>query len=452
MITMLKKIISRFSFSRSQLIKRLVYGAFWTGIGTVVAKGLTVVASFCVARFCGKTEFGEYGMVINTATMLSTVCGMGMGTTVIKYVAEFKERNPERAGRILAMATFLTWGMAIILGVVFLVLADVIAIRLIAAPHLAPLLRIAALGVILGIFNEVQLASLTGCEAYKDRAKISISAGIIQSVMLILCSWLWGLKGAVIAFSIAALVTIVLTTILMMPVWKRYGLQRRFKGMLLEWKVLIGFSLPTILLLLFGFPVSWFTRTLLAKIPNGYDHLAIINAAAPWGTLVAFLVTTIGTALVPILSDIIGKGERERALRLTWRMFGLNAAIVVPICIGICLFAPLILKVYGDGFETGVFAFCLVALANGLGTIYQPMWNYLVGAGMMWTNFIIVFITAVIQIVLAYLLVWRGAEGLAGASLVCTVLRLVVLIVLFRFIIPCQKCINVTNNVIISGR
>ena len=422
----------------SSLARRLLRGAFWTGIGTIVAKGATVVASFCVARFCGKTEFGEYGMVINTASMLSTVCGMGMGTTVVKYIAELKESNPERAGRILAMATFLTWGMAVILGLAFLALADVIAARLIAAPHLAPLLRIAALGVILGIFNEVQLASLTGCEAYRERAKISICTGIVQSTMLILFSWLWGLKGAVIAFSVAAIATVAMTTVLLVPIWKRYGLKRRFDGMAREWYVLVGFSLPAVLLLLLGLPVGWFTRTLLARIPNGYDHLAIVNAAAPWGALIVFLVTTIGTALVPVISDIIGKGEHERALRLTWKMFWCNAAFVVPICVAVCLCSPLILKIYGQSFTSGVIAFCLVAIANGLGTIYQPMWNFLVGSGMMWTNFIVVFVTAVIQIALAYALVNRGAEGLAEASLATTVLRLIVLIVLFRFIIPCQ--------------
>ena len=424
--------------SASPLAKRLLRGAFWTGLGTIVAKGATVVASFCVARFCGKTEFGEYGMVINTASMLSAVCGMGMGTTVVKYVAELKESSPERAGRILAIATFLTWGMAIVLGLAFLVFADMIAERLIAAPHLAPLLRIAALGVILGIFNEVQLASLTGCEAYQERAKISICTGIVQSGMLILFSWLWGLRGAVIAFSIASVITVAVTTVLLIPIWKRYGLKRQFHGMGKEWGILVGFSLPTVLLLLLGFPVDWLTRTLLARIPDGYDHLAIINAATPWGALVVFLVTTLGTALVPIISDIIGKGERERALRLTWKMFWCNSALVIPICIGICLFSPLILKVYGHGFETGILAFCLVALANGLGTIYQPMWNFLVGAGMMWTNFLVVFFTAIVQIALAYALVSRGAEGLAEASLASTILRMLVLIVLFKCIIPLQ--------------
>jgi O-antigen/teichoic acid export membrane protein len=123
-------------------------------------------------------------------------------------------------------------------------------------------------------------------------------------------------------------------------------------------------------------------------------------------------------------------------------MFWCNSAIVVPICLGICLLSPFILRVYGNGFESGIFAFCLVALANGFGTIYQPMWNYLVGAGMMWTNFITVFITAVIQIGLAYLLVSYGAEGLAEASLLTTILRLVVLVVLFKFFIPANPYKN----------
>lgn len=421
------------SILNSPIRKRLAYGAFWTGFGTIIAKGATVVASFCVARFCGKTEFGEYGMVINTASMLSTVCGMGMGTTVVKYIAELKGSNPERAGRILAMATFLTWGMAVIFGLAFLALADVIAERLIAAPHLAPLLRIAALGVILGIFNEVQVASLTGCEAYQERAMISICTGIVQSVMLILFSWLWGLKGAVIAFSCAAIVTVAVTSFLLAPIWRRYGLKRRCAGMLSEWKVLVVFSLPTILLLLLGYPITWVTRMMLARIPNGYDHLAIINAAAPWGTLIVFLVTTIGTALMPVISDLIGKGEQKNALKLTWKMFRVNTLLVIPLCLFVCLLSPLILKIYGKGFDSGVVTFCVIALANGIGTIYQPMWNYLVGAGYMWTNFMIVCFTAIIQIVLAWNLVYWGGLGLALAALVTSLSRVTILIVLFRW-------------------
>ena len=57
----------------------------------------------------------------------------------------------------------------------------------------------------------------------------------------------------------------------------------------------------------------------------------------------------------------------------------------------------------------------------------------------MWTNFIIVFLTAVIQITLAYFLVRYGAEGLASASLASTILRLIMLVVLFRLIIPNQN-------------
>ena len=419
--------------SASPLAKRLLRGAFWTGLGTIIAKGATVVASFCVARFCGKTEFGEYGMVINTASMLSSVCGMGMGTTIVKYVAQLRDQEPERAGRILAMATCLTWGMAIVCGILFLVGADIIASKVLAAPQLGNLLRLAVLGVMLGIFNEVQLASLVGCEAYEERAKISVATGILQAVMLILASKFFGLKGAVLAFSFAAGITVLVTTRLLIPVWKRYGLKRRFRGMMQEWRVLVGFSLPTVLLLWLGFPVSWFTRTLLARIPNGYDHLAIINAATPWGSFIIFLVTTLGTALVPVVSDIVSHGETTRALRLTWKVFWMNLILVVPFCLLICLSSPLILRIYGNDFSSGILAFCLVVLANSLGTVYQPMWNYLVGAGLMWTNFIVVFFTAIIQILLAWYFVVYGSEGLATASLITIILRMAILVALFRW-------------------
>lgn len=433
LISKISKLIFFKRILRSSLARRLFKGAFWTGLGTVVAKGATVFASFCVARFCGKTQFGEYGMVISTASMLSTVCGLGLGTTVVKYIAQLREQDSERAGRILAMASFLTWGMGILFGAFFMLSADFIASRILVAPHLAGLLRLAAIGVILGIFNEVQLSSLTGCEAYEERAKITVVSGIIQATLLAIASYFMGIKGAVIAFSASAVVTVCVTTWLLIPVWQRFGLKRHYSGMLLEWRVLIFFSLPTLLLLLLGYPVTWVTRILLARVPHGYDHLAIINAAAPWGAAIAFVVHTVGAALVPIFSDLIGKGDVHQALRLTWRMFFLNGILVVPCCGLLCLFSPIILRAYGGGFTVGVATFCLVIIANGIGAVYQPMWNYLVGAGLMWTNFAIIFVTAVIQIVIAWIFVVYGSIGLAGANLAATLLRLVVLALLFTY-------------------
>lgn len=418
----------------SPIGRRLLFGAFWSGFGTIISRGLAVVASFCVARFCGKEAFGEYGMVINTAAMLSTVCGMGMGHTVIKYVAELRERNPGRASGILALTTCITWTTGIVIGGLFMLLADWIALRMLAAPHLAEMLRIATAGVVLGIFNEVQMASLTGCEAYRDRAKITVLTGLLQSVLLIVASYLWGIKGAVIGYSIAHAGMVVLTTWFMRPVWRKFNLRRDFSVMTKEWRVLFSFGLPTILLLFLGMPVSWFTRTLLAKVADGYNQLAIINAASPWSGLIAFLVSTACTALVPIISDLVGKGERRSALRVVWKAFRYNACVVLPICIVLTALAPLILRFYGADFVSGVMIFSVMMWTSGLGTIYQPMWNYLVGAGMMWTNFIIVFATAVLQIAFAWYMVRWGGLGLALAALIITVLRLFVLCVLFSYL------------------
>ena len=144
-----------------------------------------------------------------------------------------------------------------------------------------------------------------------------------------------------------------------------------------------------------------------------------------------FLVTTACTALVPIISDLMGKGENGRALGVVWKAFRYNACVVIPICLVLSLAAPFVLRFYGSAFVSGALIFSVMMWASGLGTIYQPMWNYLVGAGMMWTNFVIVFVTACIQVALAWYMVRWGGLGLASASLVVTVLRLIILVYLF---------------------
>lgn len=440
----IKRFILMVGSVRSSLVGRMMRGAFWTGVGTLAARGATVIASFCVARFCGKAEFGEYGMVINTASMLSTVCGMGMGHSVIKYVAEFRERDPERASRILALSTFVTWVAGALFGIGFFLLAGSIATNVIAAPQTTLLLRIASIGVLLGVFNEVQLASLTGCEAFKERACINVISGMLQALFLIAGSWFWGLIGAVVAYSISYVWMVGLTTWYMCPVWKKYGLHRVYRGMFAEWRVLLNFSLPAMLLLLLGMPVSWLTRVLLARIPDGYNHLAIVNAVAPWRGLIIFAITTVCSALIPVLSDVIGGGDTKRALRIVWKVFRYNSFAVIPFCLVVSLMAPVILSFYGNGFESGRMTFVIMVFAAGIGTIYQPMWNYLVGAGMMWTNFTVVFLTAILQVVIAYVLVCYGSLGLACSELAVTIIRLIVLTVLFACLT--KRCNSLYSN------
>ena len=83
---------------------RFAMGAFWSVAGAVVSRGFLLVASIFCARFLGKEGFGALGMIQSTVGMFGVFAGLGLGMTATKYVSELRRRDPERAGRILALS------------------------------------------------------------------------------------------------------------------------------------------------------------------------------------------------------------------------------------------------------------------------------------------------------------------------------------------------------------
>src|SRR5437899_4196306 len=119
--------------------RRLARGMFWSVAGAVSSRCIGLLASIIVARILGKSVFGELGVVQSTTNMYMTFAQFGLGMTATKYVAELRKRDPERAGRIIAMSFVLAVVSGCVVGLV-MVATSAWAARLLAAPHLQPVL------------------------------------------------------------------------------------------------------------------------------------------------------------------------------------------------------------------------------------------------------------------------------------------------------------------------
>ncbi len=218
------------SFVSTPTRKRLASGAIWGSVAAAGSRVLTVAASFFLARILGQVGFGEYGMVNSTAGMVSSLAGMGLGLTVTKHVAQYRNTDPDKAGRIIALSSMVTMVSAVVYGTAFVLLAPWLAEKTIAAPHLAPMLQISAITVAMGVVNGVQTCSLDGCEAFRAKSYVSVGTGALQTVLVVLGAWLWGLKGAVAAMAAGMVVTVIVTRLVVTREWRRFNIRLRWSA------------------------------------------------------------------------------------------------------------------------------------------------------------------------------------------------------------------------------
>ena len=175
---------------------RLARGMFWSVAGAVSSGAVGLLASVIVARILGKSVFGELGIIQSTTNMFATFAQFGIGLTATKHVAEFRRREPERAGRIIAMSTVVAVVSGSVAGMV-MVATSPWAARLLAAPHLQIAIAISALALLFIVINEAQNGILSGLEAFKRRSAVQFAAGIASFPITVLGVYFFGLFGAV---------------------------------------------------------------------------------------------------------------------------------------------------------------------------------------------------------------------------------------------------------------
>lgn len=404
---------------------RIAKGAFWGTFGTVATRSVTIILSFVLARILGKEGFGEYGILNSTAAMISGFSGLGIGVTVTRYVASLRIREPERAGKIIGLSSIITWFSALLFGAVFIYFAPWLAKTTLAAPQLAPMLQISSISIGLGVINSVQVSTLTGLESFKTSSILSTIFGIIQSVLVVLFALYAGVKGAVIALAFSSGITVIAYYIISRKELHKAKIKVTFNEAWIEWRILVKYSLPAFLGTITVVPVIWSSNAFLANQPNGYGQLGIFNAAMQWDAFVLFFPALISTAILPVMSDLYGRGDRRGSINIMWKMMSFTAVLVIPLAILISLFSPIIIKAYGPSFSGGHWVIVIVVFTTVLNSISAHLGTFIAASGKMWIGFAINCAWGLSFLIFSYYLVKWGAEGLATAKFIAYFLHLI---------------------------
>jgi len=397
---------------------RLASGAFWSLAATAGYQSLVLLASFVTARLLGKTVFDELGMIQSTVGMLGVFTGMGLGMTATKHVAEFRDSNPDRAGRIIGMT--LSFGL-LFSGVIALVLictSRQIAGTLINAPHLALELRIGCLLLVFNTLFQTAQAALAGFEEFRAIAKVNLATGLMSFPLIVGGAYFWQLPGGVSGMALASAFGSILTYLALRRHCRRVGVNVVFHHIREELPVLWSFSLPSFLSGVTVSPMMWAISAILANQPGGYSELGLFNAARQWWLLILFVPNVISRALMPILSERLGTNDRTGALKALLATICFSGAIGVSAATVLTLFSRQGMALFGNSFPEGTLVLVLMAWCGALMTLQSPVSLVIVASGRLWVGFIMNLAWAIALLGAFSLLRQFGAAGLAGSLLI----------------------------------
>ena len=328
---------------------RFQSGIFWNGIAAVAMQGSTFVANIIIANLLGRAGFGEFSIVYTTVLAAAGIAQVATGTTATKYVAEFRDVEKERTGRVLGICSLVSLVSGLVATIFVMSSASWLAERVLSAPHIADDLVVAAGLILFSAANGYQLGALAGFEGYRRLAQVSISTGVVHVVAVALATFWWGLGGAVTAIVGSAAVRWLLFNIALRTEADQWGIAIRYRHALSERAILHRFAMPAAIAGLSSMPAIWLSNVFLAQ-SGGYGQVGLFSAANNLRNLVLFLPALTNNVGQTLLNNQKGRRDQTRYTKVFWSNMAATAALLLGASVVLATFGKLLLGLYGATF------------------------------------------------------------------------------------------------------
>lgn len=404
----------------SPLLYRLAKGTFWSLVGTIVMRAFSMATTIAIARILGKEDYGAYGMVQSTLGMFGVFAGFAMGSTMTKYVAELKQKDPERAGRILSLNRMVSLLNGGLVGIIVIIAAGRLADETLKRPDLAPIIVTGALLLFVSTQNNVQAGALSGFEAFRTIAKIDLVQALFTPAVSVPLVYFYGIQGGILALIVVSVLGYFLGAIALKRECIRYGIRPPCfdRHSICEWPVLWKFSFPALMAAFFVIPVTWATNAILVNQKNGYAEMGLFNAANQWRQLVIFIPQVLASVMLPIFSEAYGREDKKDFLKTFLMNLRMTWAIALPITILVIACRDILSGFYGVQYIGTARIITILIATSFLNIVNNVVGTALTAAGWMWTGAAFNLAWAIVLVVATLVFVpLYGGFGLAYAYL-----------------------------------
>jgi O-antigen/teichoic acid export membrane protein len=397
--------------------RRLISGTRWRVTATLGGQLARLITAVVLARLLGRSVFGEFGLLQNTVGLLGSVASLSLGNTVLKHVAEYRETEPSRAGRLIGFGLVTIGSSAALVGLLLCVFAEEISNRGLKAGGLVVCLRLLSVDIVFNAVESVQTGALLGLEAFRTTAVNSNGKSVLYLLCSIAGALINGLEGAIIG----QLITDFVFTMVNANTLRRHCAVReiriRYQVHRSDWRTVRSFSLPMFLTSSLNWFAQWFSNAALGRRLGGFSDLAVFQVGRQWATVITLVPGAMGEAGLPILANHFGSGRRADFTKSVAHQYSLVLRISTATAAGIAALSPAILAAYGHAFEGNYPPLLLLSACGVCQALICIPQQVVSSTGLMWPGFIFTLGFASVLMSCSLALSSHGALGLSSAYL-----------------------------------
>ncbi len=390
------------------------------------------------AVLLGPVGFGILNLAVPLQGILIQVASGGMPPAIAKYVSEYSAKDDEA---MVKQVIHTSMKMVIILGLLFSVviffLAEPLAVGLFHKPEAILPFQLVALitpfsvivGALRGSFQGVyQMGNIVITKAFEQVFMIT------SAIILIYVGFY--VAGAIIGTAIGFLASALAGYYLY-----RRGLGKKLKNVKLNFttkeemaiaKMLLIFAFPVVITGLAELALFDFVGNFVVGIYMASEYVGYYGAATPIARLPLIISMAVATTVLPAAAEAAGLNNRNLLKNYLNQSFRYVTLLVLPMSVGIMIFAAPIMKLLYilPAYMNGAGALQILAMGMMFFTIYTVSSSIAQGLGKPYLPMYILIVGSLIDVALNLYLV--PIYGINGAAIATTITALLIMVVIVK--------------------
>ena len=439
------------------MANKLIRGSFIIFIGNIIFRLGGYIYRFLMAILLGPTAYGILGITLPFQGIFQTLSAGGLPPAIAKYVAEYEAVNEKDMAR---QTIYTALKIMVFLGFFFGVLMIFVVAPWLADHYLhkpAALIPLQIVGlitpfsVIVGAFR----GAFQG--VYKMEYSVYTRAGeqlgmilFATAFVLIGLSTVGALWGTVLGYSLSVVAAVYIFKFHMgkfIPEATE-GFVFTKKDELKLAGTLVKFSIPVIITAIAEMLIYNICTIVMGRFLT-FDDIGFFAAADPIARLPLIISISIATTILPASSEAFKLKDIQSLQKYVSEAYKFSLLFVVPMCVGLALFATPTLRVLyfkNPAYVAGASALAILSIGMTFYSIFAISTSIIQGIGNPRIPMYILVGGAIVTGILNWIMV--PTMGIAGGALATSIACLLMMIPCIFFVFRLTKTKAPTSAIV----